>query len=84
MSSARELLHKLVPEAQALCNLEYLLECGNAVDRILELSHLRESDLIVMGVKPEGGVLGAATHLPIATAHKIVSHAECPVLTVRG
>jgi hypothetical protein len=24
------------------------------------------------------------THLPIAIAHKVVSHATCPVLTVRG
>ena len=82
--AAWELLHKLVPhETQPLCNLEYFLESGNAADRILEFSHLRGSDLIIMGVKPEEGVPGAATHLPIATAHKIVSQAECPVLTVR-
>jgi nucleotide-binding universal stress UspA family protein len=30
------------------------------------------------------GFPGAATHLPMATAHKVVTHAECPVLTVRG
>lgn len=81
----KELLRKLVPEeAQAWCKPEYFVERGNPADCILELAHLRESDLIVMGVKPEGGVPGAATHLPITTAHKIVSHAECPVLTVRS
>jgi len=40
-------------------------------------------DLIVLGVRPEKGAPGAATHMPTAIGHKIVSHAECPVLTVR-
>ena len=81
----KELLRKLVPEeAQAWCKPEYFVVHGNPADRILDLAHVRESDLIVMGVKQKGGVPGAATHLPIATAHKIVSHAECPVLTVRS
>jgi nucleotide-binding universal stress UspA family protein len=83
--AAKELLRKLVPqEAQAWCEPEFFVEHGSPSDRILELAHLRSSDLIVLGVKPEEGVPGAATHLPIATAHKIVSRAECPVLTVRS
>jgi nucleotide-binding universal stress UspA family protein len=56
----------------------------SSADRILELVHLRRAGLIVLGVKPEEGDPGAATHLPNATAHNIVSHAECPVLTVRS
>jgi nucleotide-binding universal stress UspA family protein len=83
--AAEDLLRKLVPEeAEAWCRPEFFVERGNPVDRILEFAHLRESDLIVLGVKPEAGIPGAATHLPIATAHKIVSRAECPVLTVRS
>lgn len=83
--AAKDLLRKLVPEeAEAWCKPEFLVERGNPADRILELAHLRESGLIVLGIKPEEGVPGAATHLPIATTHKIVSHAECPVLTVRS
>ena len=83
--AAKQLLRKLVPaEAEAWCKPEFFVERGNPADRILELAHLRESGLIVLGVKAEEGVPGAATHLPIATAHKIVSHAECPVLTVRS
>lgn len=83
--AARELLRKLVPEeAQAWCKPEYFVERGNPADRILEFARQRESDLIVLGVKPEEGVPGAATHLPIATAHKVVSQATCPVLTVRS
>jgi nucleotide-binding universal stress UspA family protein len=84
-TAARELLRKLVPEeALAWCKPEYLVERGNPAERILELARLRESDLIVLGVKPEEGVPGAATHLPIGTAHKVVSQAPCPVLTVRS
>lgn len=83
--AAKELLRKLVTEeAKAWCQPEVFIEHGNPADRILELAHLRASDLIVLGVRQEEGVPGAATHLPIATAHKIVSHAECPVLTVRS
>jgi len=83
--AAKDLLRKLVPvEAEAWCKPEFFVEHGNPADRILELAHLRESGLIVLGVKAEEGVPGAATHLPIATAHKIVSNAECPVLTVRS
>lgn len=83
--SAKNLLRKLVPEeAEAWCKPEFFVERGNPSDQILRLAHLRVSDLIVLGVKPEEGVPGAATHLPIATTHKIVSHAECPVLTVRS
>jgi nucleotide-binding universal stress UspA family protein len=84
-TAARELLRKLVSEeAQAWCKPEYFVERGNPADRILEFARLRESNLIVLGVKPEEGLPGAATHLPIATAHKVVSRAPCPVLTVRN
>ena len=84
MQAAKDLLRKLVPEeAEAWCKAEVFVERGNTADRILELAHLRKSGLIVLGVKPEEGVPGTATHLPISVAHKVVSGAECPVLTVR-
>jgi nucleotide-binding universal stress UspA family protein len=83
-TSAEKLLRKLVPpEAEAWCKPEYFVERGDPAEKILEIAKLRETDLIVLGVRPEEGVPGAATHLPIATAHKVVSHATCPVLTVR-
>jgi nucleotide-binding universal stress UspA family protein len=56
---------------------------GDPADKILEFATLREPDLIVLRVWQEEGVPDAATHLPMATAHKIVSHATCPVLTIR-
>jgi nucleotide-binding universal stress UspA family protein len=83
-TSSEKLLRKLVPpEAEAWCKPEYFVERGDPAEKILEFANLRETELIVLGVRPEKGVPGAATHLPIATAHKIVSHATCPVLTVR-
>lgn len=83
--SSKALLDKLVPaEAKVWCSPEVFVERGNPADKILEFAKLRESDLIVIGVKPETGLPGAATHLPIATAHKVVSRAMCPVLTVRS
>jgi nucleotide-binding universal stress UspA family protein len=84
MTSSKELLRKLVPsEAEAWCKPEYYVERGDPAEKILEFANLRETDLIVLGVRSEKGVTGAATHLPIATVHKVVSHANCPVLTVR-
>jgi nucleotide-binding universal stress UspA family protein len=83
--SIKGLLQKLVPaEATAWCKPEYFVEEGSPAEKILEMAHLRGSDLIVLGVKPGEGVPGAATHLPIATVHKVVAQAECPVLTVRN
>ena len=83
-ASSERLLRKLVPpEAEVWLKPEYYVERGDAAEKILEFAKLRKTDLIVIGVRPEKGVPGAATHLPITTAHKIVSHATCPVLTVR-
>ena len=83
-TSSEKLLRNLVPpEAEAWCRPECFVVRGDPAEKILEFALLRETDLIVLGVRPEEGVPGAATHLPIATAHKVVSHATCPVLTVR-
>ena len=83
--SSKQLLRKLVPvDAEAWCKPEYFVEHGDPAERILDLANLRAVDLIVLGAQPEKGVPGAATHLPIATAHKVVAHANCPVLTVRS
>ncbi len=79
-----ELLRELVPaDVEARYKPEFFVECGDPAEKILEFAHQRETDLVVLGVRPEKGPDGAATHLPNAIAHKVVSHAECPVLTVR-
>ena len=77
-------LYELVPEsAQLWCQPEATVRYGNPAERILEVAMEVETDLIVLGVRAAAGRLGAATHLERATAHKVVAHAACPVLTVR-
>ena len=79
------LLEKMVPkDARAWCKPEFVVSQGNPAEKILETALARQTDLIVLGVKEEVGVPGASTHLPIATAHKVVTRATCPVLTVRS
>jgi len=80
----RKLLSGLVPaEAEAWCKVEYVVKHGDAGQGILDAARERNVDLIILGVHPLKGFPGASTHLPIATAHKVVSHADCPVLTIR-
>ncbi|MGH9703774.1 MAG: universal stress protein [Candidatus Acidiferrales bacterium] len=84
-ASALRRMHALVPlEAEMWCEPWFMVMEGETAETILDVADDRKADLIVLGVRPPEGVPGAATHLPIATAHKLVSHAKCPVLTVRG
>jgi len=79
-----ERLYQSVPSDAALCNpAEIVVEYGEPADRIVEVARERGSDVIVLGVRNATGHLGAATHLERATAHKVVIHSPCPVLTVR-
>jgi nucleotide-binding universal stress UspA family protein len=83
--SYSQLLHKLVPAEPDLWSVpEYVVEKGDPAQKILEVAARTGAELIVLGVRQPSGFPGAATHLPIATAHKVVSHATCPVLTIRG
>jgi nucleotide-binding universal stress UspA family protein len=85
--SAAEAMHRLyeiVPrDAHLELPPEVAVEYGDPADRIVEFATQRGADLIVIGVRSAAGRLGAATHLERATAHKIVAHAHCPVLTAR-
>jgi len=85
VSTTMQLLRDLVPpEAELWCRPEHVVEYGSPADNILKAAERRHAHLIVLGVhKPEGS-LGLATHFVRATAYKVVSEANCPVLTVRG
>lgn len=84
VKSSEELLRNLVPpEASLWCEPRFAIEEGAPADKILEVAGQRDAGLIVLGIHKPSGFPGADTHLPIATAHKVVSHALCPVLTVR-
>ena len=63
---------------------DILAEYGSPAECILETAADRETDLIVLGVRPANGRLSAATHFGRAVAHKVIVGAHCPVLTVRN
>lgn len=78
-------LRHLVPEdAEFWCEPAYSVELGEPAEKILDVAKRRKAGLIVLGVRCPKGSLSATTHLARATAYKVVSHAKCPVLTVRG
>jgi nucleotide-binding universal stress UspA family protein len=85
VSATMELLRDLVPpEAGLWCTPEHLVEYGSPADSILKVADRKNAHLIVLGVRKPEGNIGLATHFARATASKVVSHANCPVLTVRG
>lgn len=85
ISSAMFRLHQIVPgAAQDWCRPDAVVRFGTAADQILKTAKERDADLIVLGVRGNKGVPGAATHIERVTAHQVVAHAPCPVLTVRG
>lgn len=78
-------LYGLLPkDAELWCRPEAVVEYGEVAERILEAAKERGADLIVMGVRNAAGRLAVATHFERSVAHKVVAHATCPVLTVRG
>ncbi len=84
--SEAELVKRLreeIPAETALeCEPKCIVEYGAAADRIIETAEELAIDLIVMGAKRFPPVPGAG-HLTVATAYRVVSRANCPVLTVR-
>ena len=85
VEASEQHLRNLVPaEAELWCEPRFVVAQGEPAEKILEVARHRDADLIVLGIHKPSGFPGASTHLPIATAHKVVSHAPCPVLTVRG
>jgi nucleotide-binding universal stress UspA family protein len=78
-------LHEMVPPGLALSQSpDFAVEFGRPADAILAAAGERGACVIVLGVRDAAGHLGAATHLDRATAHKVVAHAPCPVITVRA
>jgi nucleotide-binding universal stress UspA family protein len=76
-------LQELIPEnARLQYAPERELEFGSAGENILRVASDREADMIVLGARAALEV--GSTHLPWSTAHHVLAHAHCPVLTVRG
>jgi nucleotide-binding universal stress UspA family protein len=77
-SSARLDLAKLMPDNPEIRH-EIVTKAGSPADVILEVAKQTGAGLIVMGANRR-----TSSHKPWATAHQVVCHAECPVLTVRS
>ena len=78
-------LGELIPkEAEWWCQPDTVVEYGNPAQKILEVAKQRNADVIVLGIRDASKHMGAAVHLERSTAHQVVAHAKCPVLTVRG
>jgi len=76
VESLRKWMHELIPPKPAL---EYEVGFGHPADCVLEVAAERQCDLIMLGAHHASNF---ASHLPGAVAHRIVSEAQCPVLTV--
>lgn len=79
---AQQLTSVVPPEVclwrKPVCVLKYGLPSAN----ILEVARQMRADLIVLGARhPEPARINS--HLPWATAARVIAEAECPVLTVR-
>jgi nucleotide-binding universal stress UspA family protein len=78
-------LHGMVPSDLALPHPpDFAVEFGRPADAILAAAGQRGACVIVLGLRNVGDHLAAATHFEGSTAHKVVIHAPCPVVTVRG
>jgi nucleotide-binding universal stress UspA family protein len=71
-------------DVELWCRPEAVIDYGQAAERILANAGTYAADLIVLGVRGAAGRLETTTHLSRSTAHLVVAHATCPVLTVRG
>jgi nucleotide-binding universal stress UspA family protein len=84
-AAAMHRLQDLMPgEALAWCRPHSIVRYGDPGAQILQAAEELRSDLIVMGVRGAPHRLGRATHLERAVAHRVVTRATCPVLTVRS
>jgi nucleotide-binding universal stress UspA family protein len=78
-------LYETVPDSvEFSCPPEFSVVHGNPGKRIVEVAQERSADLIVLGARDAAGHLSAVTHFERNTAHHVVAHAACPVLTVRS
>lgn len=84
MDRINRLRELIPPDAELWCKPECVVEFGKGADQILTVAQERNADLIVLGAKSPAWPSGAATHVAASTAHTVVSHASCPVMTVRA
>lgn len=77
----RRLQELVTPEAPLEYAPEFLLDFGAAPERILKVASERETDMIVLGARSSAEI--GTSHFPWSSAHDVIAHAHCPVLTIR-
>jgi nucleotide-binding universal stress UspA family protein len=77
----KRMLDTIPAEPELPYRPEIVVETGSVADRILNLAADLSADVIVMGVRGVGSFAEMASHFG-SIAHKVVSFALCPVLTV--
>lgn len=77
----QRILETIPTEPELPYRPEIVVETGSVADRILKLATDLSADMIVMGVRGVGSFAEMASHFG-SIAHKVVSLAQCPVLTV--
>jgi len=65
------------------CKVDFAVRFDLAAPAILSAARDKQADLIVMGAR-HTPLPGADSHTPWTTDSEVISHATCPVLTVRG
>ena len=74
-------LKNLLPDQHELRHPpEVLLDQGDAAEVITRVARRRATDLIVLGAHRTEHHVFAATHLSNSVVHKVIAHADCPVL----
>lgn len=77
-------LAEMVPkEAESMVEAQPLVEFGEPSKAILKVAEGRGADLIVMGAHRTASPR-VSSHFPVGTDHHVVTHARCPVLTLRS
>jgi nucleotide-binding universal stress UspA family protein len=61
---------------------ELVVEIGTPAEKILQVANALKSDAIILGLHRKTRI-GAASHMPWATAYEVACDACCSVLTVR-
>jgi nucleotide-binding universal stress UspA family protein len=75
-------LKELVPAGSDLvCKLDFEVAFGEPVEQILRIAQDTNADLIVMGAKARVLLAG---NIPHTIAYRMVTGAQCPVLTVKS
>src|SRR5450759_550595 len=75
-------LREMIPsEPQLLYEPEVVVETGPVAERILAVANELIADIIVMGVRGAGAFAQTASRFG-SVAHKVVSLATCPVVTI--